>query len=72
MGMDRAKDIWRNPSNLSPHQKKMMVPYILESDPRLVKSPGGGVASDFKWWGWSNGGKNQNSKKSLDQKLAST
>ena len=30
MGMDRAKDIWRNPSNLSPHQKKMMVPYILE------------------------------------------
>ena len=23
MGMDRAKDIWRNPSNLSPNQKKI-------------------------------------------------
>ena len=25
---------------------------------------------DFKWQGWSNGGKNQNPKKSLDQNLS--
>ena len=28
-----------------------------------------GSTSDFKWRGWSNGGKNQNLKKSLDQKI---
>ena len=26
---------------------------------------GGGGTPDFKWWVWSNGGKNQNSQKSL-------
>ena len=30
-----------------------------------------GDTPDFKWRGWSNGGKNQNPKKSLDQKLTS-
>ena len=30
---------------------------------------GGGVTPDFKWHGWSNGDKNWNPKKSLDQKL---
>ena len=30
---------------------------------------GGGGNTDFKWQGWSNGGKNQNPKKSLGQKL---
>ena len=26
---------------------------------------GDGGTPDFKWWGWSNGGKNKNSQKSL-------
>ena len=32
---------------------------------------GGGVlrTPDFKWWGWSNVGKNQNPKNSLEQKI---
>ena len=30
---------------------------------------GGRGTLNFKWWGWSNGYKNQNPKKSLDQKL---
>ena len=30
---------------------------------------GGGGILDFKWQGWSNGGKNQNPNKFLDQKL---
>ena len=33
-----------------------------EIEPDML--PGGG-APDFKWQGWSNGGKNQNPKKSL-------
>ena len=35
-----------------------------------VLKPRGGTP-DFKWQGWSNGGKNQNPKKSLDQNLSS-
>ena len=34
-----------------------------------TQAGGGGDAPDFKWRGWSNGGKNQNSQKSLRQKL---
>ena len=46
MGTDRAKDIWRNTSNFSPHQKKMMVPYILEK--KLKKIPGPKISPHLK------------------------
>ena len=71
MGVDRAKDIWRNPSNLSPHQKKMMVPYILEL-PSASKIPRWGCGFGFQMTWMIEWGQNQSSKKSLDQKLAPT
>jgi len=37
----------------------------------VIEDPrGGGGTQDFKWQGWSNGVKNQNPQKSLDQNLA--
>ena len=36
-----------------------------------IPGGGGGGTPDFKWQGWSNGGKKQNPKKSLDQNLTS-
>ena len=38
--------------------------FSAELKPRGLWTP------DFKWQGWSNGGKNQNPKKSLDQNLS--
>ena len=50
MGMDRAKDIRRNPSNLSPTRKKWWSHTSLNY-PRLVESPGGGVGFRFQMKG---------------------
>ena len=49
-----------------PGSEKFSVPSQLQALESKVPPP---PPPDFKWEGWSNGGKYQNQKKSLDQKL---
>ena len=69
MGMDRAKDIWRNPSNLSAHQKKMMVPYILEL-PSASKIPRWGCGFGFQMMGMIEWGQKSKLKKIPGPKIS--
>ena len=43
--------------------------YFTSHDSPSCTTPPRGGTPDFKWQGWSNGGKNQNRKKSLEQNL---
>ena len=56
------------PSSLFFFVLRRQVWQVLYINKFLQRGPG---TLDFKWQGWSNGGKNQNPKKSLDQNLAS-
>ena len=72
----------RNPSSSNKWEGskiQCLKPASMAKNPEISKTvldsltwgdiPGEGGTQDFKWRGWSIGGKNQNPKKSLDQKL---